>query len=220
MIVLGVSLGNWQGGRALEKQAVRDRLEAMRREPPANLGAQPGEAAVLELRSVVARGQWLPERRIYIDNRVRNRLPGYHVVMPLRIEGTAMHVLVNRGWMPAAPTRGEPAPVATPPGTVEISGTARIPPASPFRLGTATEEGRVWQNLELARYRAWSGLALQPVVIEQTSAADDGLVREWPAPDLGIDKHRGYALQWYALALLAAVLLVVFSRRRRPRDEA
>ncbi|HWR87335.1 MAG TPA: hypothetical protein VN277_02820, partial [Acidiferrobacterales bacterium] len=53
-------------------------------------------------------------------------------------------------------------------------------------------------------------LDLQPVLVQQTSVADDALVREWERPDLGIDKHRGYALQWYALAALTAVLLAFF----------
>jgi surfeit locus 1 family protein len=52
------------------------------------------------------------------------------------------------------------------------------------------------------------------VVLQQTNDASDGLVREWDRPDLGIDKHRGYALQWYSLAGLTAVLLLALSLKR------
>jgi cytochrome oxidase assembly protein ShyY1 len=55
---------------------------------------------------------------------------------------------------------------------------------------------------------------LQPIVIEQHSAAADGLVRDWPRPDTGIEKHESYALQWYSLAGLAVVLFIVLSFRR------
>jgi cytochrome oxidase assembly protein ShyY1 len=51
-------------------------------------------------------------------------------------------------------------------------------------------------------------------VIEQHSHADDGLLREWPRPDTGVEKHEAYALQWYALAGLAVVLFIVLSFRR------
>jgi cytochrome oxidase assembly protein ShyY1 len=44
--------------------------------------------------------------------------------------------------------------------------------------------------------------------------AGDGLVRDWPAPSLGIERHRGYAVQWYALALMAVIFFVVTGLRR------
>ena len=47
---------------------------------------------------------------------------------------------------------------------------------------------------------------LLPVVVEQTSAGEDGLVRRWPAPGAGADKHRIYMVQWYTFAALAAGL--------------
>jgi len=55
-----------------------------------------------------------------------------------------------------------------------------------------------------------------PVVIEQTAppVPDDGLVRAWPAPDFGIDKHRIYMVQWYAFAALAAALWLILNFRR------
>ena len=63
--------------------------------------------------------------------------------------------------------------------------------------------------------------ALADYYLQQTSAGHDGLVRDWPAPDAGIDRHRGYAFQWYALAALAAGLTAwyVFNETRRARRD-
>jgi cytochrome oxidase assembly protein ShyY1 len=72
----------------------------------------------------------------------------------------------------------------------------------------------VRQNLDIAAFAQETGLRLHPLVIEQHSAAPDGLVREWPRPDMGAEKHEGYAMQWYALAGLAVVLFVALSFRR------
>ena len=69
-----------------------------------------------------------------------------------------------------------------------------------LELSTQVTEGNVWQNLTLERYRAAVSIPLQPVVIQQENEVDDGLKREWSAPDLGIDKHYGYAFQWFAMA--------------------
>jgi surfeit locus 1 family protein len=49
-------------------------------------------------------------------------------------------------------------------------------------------------------------LAMQPVVVLQTGKAPDGLVRDWPKPDAGVNTHRAYALQWYVMAVLAVAL--------------
>jgi cytochrome oxidase assembly protein ShyY1 len=60
-------------------------------------------------------------------------------------------------------------------------------------------------------------IAVQPFVIQQESALDDGLVREWPAADYGIDRHYGYAFQWFALAATIAVFYTVTHVRKRKR---
>jgi cytochrome oxidase assembly protein ShyY1 len=70
--------------------------------------------------------------------------------------------------------------------------------------------------VDIGAYAAETGLKLAPIVIEQHSDADDGLVRDWPRPDLGIERHESYALQWYLFAGLAIVLLAVLSFRRVP----
>jgi len=40
-------------------------------------------------------------------------------------------------------------------------------------------------------------------------------VRDWPAPDFGVEKHRIYMFQWYAFAALALVLWLALNLRRR-----
>ena len=59
--------------------------------------------------------------------------------------------------------------------------------------------------------------ALAPFFVEQRSALDDGLLRDWPRPDSGVEKHEAYALQWYSLAALAVVLAAVFSFKKIER---
>ena len=76
----------------------------------------------------------------------------------------------------------------------------------------------MWQNLTLERYREVIPIAIQPFVIQQESAGapDDGLIREWPLPDAGVDKHYGYAFQWFALSVvILAFYLITHVRRNR-----
>jgi surfeit locus 1 family protein len=74
--------------------------------------------------------------------------------------------------------------------------------------------------VEVATFAAWSGLKLEPYVLEQHSPLADGLARNWPNPDAGAEKNESYALQWYSLAALSIVLFVVLSFRRARKPVA
>ena len=119
----------------------------------------------------------------------------------------------GRGWIAAPPRREQLPEVATPAGEVTIEGVHLVRFPRVMSAG-GRAEGRVWQNLEIEDFAAWSGLPMQSHAIEQHSALEDGLVRDWPRPDAGVDKHRSYALQWYSLAALCAVLALLFGFRR------
>jgi surfeit locus 1 family protein len=137
--------------------------------------------------------------------------------MPLALDGGKRHVLVNRGWVAGTRDRSRLPEVRTPAGTVEITGRATLPSARFLELAPGSTEGKVWQNLTLERYRQAVSIPLQPFVIQQESPLDDGLVREWDPPDLGIDKHYGYAVQWLALAVTTLVFYLVTHVKRRPQ---
>jgi len=66
----------------------------------------------------------------------------------------------------------------------------------------------------VATFAVWSGLLLEPYVLEQHSPLADGLARNWPLPDTGVAVHESYALQWYSLAALSVALFLVLSFRR------
>ena len=162
-------------------------------------------------RKVAARGRFDDAHTVFLDNKLRRGRPGYEVVTPLRMDGT--HVLVNRGWVAAGRRREELPQVPVPSGVVRVEGLALA--HLPRALAAGPEPGgKVRQNLEIDAFAKQTGLRLQPIVIEQHSPADDGLLREWPRPDAGVEKHASYALQWYSLAVLAVILLIALSIRR------
>jgi surfeit locus 1 family protein len=186
----GVVLGNWQAGKAAEKRA----------------------AAVAEER-LALRGEFLERYTVLLDNKVFRGRVGYHVVQPLKL-ADGRHVLVNRGWV-AAPAHREQLPqLRTPPGVHEVEGRVLDHFPRAYDPSGAPPAGRVWQNVELATFAAWSGLRLEPYVLEQHSPFPDGLTRNWPPADSGAQMHEAYALQWYALAALSVLLFVVLSLRR------
>lgn len=218
-IALAVALGLWQLGRAEEKQALRSRLERSAREPAIHVSARELAAGDVELRRVEARGTFEPRYMVLIDNRVRRGVAGYHVVMPLRLGDGSRYVLVNRGWIAATGDRSRLPEVFTPRGVVEVRGIALVPGERFLELSRQVAHGAVWQNLTIERYRKAMPIPIQPFVIQQDAAGapDDGLIREWAAPDFGIDRHYGYAVQWFALAALILVFYLVTHVRRTNR---
>jgi surfeit locus 1 family protein len=213
-IALAISLGDWQAGRAEEKLELGRRLDEGATGPVLSLSSVRLDGSVLEHRRVSARGRFVPRAMLLLDNKVLRGAAGYHVLTPLKLEGGGdLHVLVNRGWIAAGERSRLPA-IPTPETVQTIEGIAVTPSRRFFELAPEAVSGPLRQNLVPEREEKRLGLGLQPFVIEQTSDASDGLAREWERPDTGVDRHRGYALQWYSFAALAAVLYVVLSFKR------
>ena len=213
-IALAISLGNWQTRRAEEKLELGHRLDEGAKGPVLSVPPVRLDASALERRRVSARGRFVARSAVLLDNKVLHGAAGYHVLMPLKLEGSEdLHVLVNRGWIAAGERSRLPA-VPTPETVQTIEGIAVTPSRRFFELAPEAASGPLRQNLVPEREEKRLGLLLQPFVIEQTSDARDGLAREWQRPDSGVDRNRGYALQWYSFAALAAVLYVALSFRR------
>lgn len=218
------SLGRWQLGRAAEKEALQARIEQRSSEPVLDGASLRQEVSVDALlhRRVAARGRWLTDRTVFLDNRQMYGRPGFFVVTPLQLEGSGAVVLVQRGWVARNfEDRTRVPAIATPAALVEVQGRIAPPPSKLYEMGPA-EQGPIRQNLDLAQFRAETGLPLVPVSVQQTDAAADGLSRDWPQVNTGVEKHYGYAFQWFGLSALIAVLYVWFQivRRYFPRRTA
>ncbi len=226
LVAATVTLGNWQRHRAEEKQALRAQYELAAREPPMSLlaatASAPTDAAALRFRRVRVSGEFDARAQVLIDNKIHAGQPGYHVVTPLRLAG-GPYVLVDRGWVGAGARRSELPKAPAPAGAVTVEGRINIPPARYLELradGGDPAARPVWQNLDIARIAAASRLPLLPFIVEQTDGAGDGLVRDWPAPDFGIEQHRSYMVQWYAFGFLGCMFWLGLNwRDRDPRDE-
>lgn len=225
-IAATLALAHWQLGRAHEKEGLAARLAALSGDPAVTLPADAMKTEDLEWRRLTVRGRFEPRYAVFVDNRIRRGVAGYHVVMPLEIGsasggtkgGGGRYVLVNRGWIAGTGDRARLPQVRTPAETVEITGLAVTPSRRFLELSSqaAQGEGKVWQNLTLERYRQAFPIALQPILLQQESPLDDGLAREWDPPDLGMDRHYGYAFQWLALAVTILVFYLVTHVRRAP----
>ena len=213
-----VSFGMWQWNKAAAKEARQTLLDTRASESPVQLSAQTADAESLRFRRITVRGHYEPQHQILIDNRVHQERAGYHVITPLRIDGSEMRVLVNRGWISANGTRHIPS-VETPTAAVELQATAIVPGTRFFTLAPEPAGSGwqpVWQNLDLARYRQVVDFPLQPVVLQlDPQSSGGGFVRDWPRPDERIERHIGYAWQWFGFAAATIGIWLYFLFRPR-----
>ncbi|MDP1863096.1 MAG: SURF1 family protein [Thiobacillus sp.] len=217
--VLTLWLGNWQSERADTKRALQARFDAALEAAVIQAGGTLLDRDRVLYRRVEVEGTLDDAQTILLDNRVYNGVAGYHVLTPLRIQGSQLAILVNRGWVATGRSRDRLPQTPAPQGVIKLVGVATDPHSRYVELAHGTSQGRVWQNLDFERFAANYGTSLQPVLLLQSNQTEDGLVRDWPRPDTGVGMHVSYAFQWYSLATTLTVLWLVLNVKRHRDDD-
>lgn len=216
-VLMFVSLGRWQAGKGNRLEAELALMQARHALGAVRVGGTPVDAEQLRDAPIAVSGFYEPQRQFFIDNRQLDGQPGVHVITPLRLEGSEMRILVNRGWIGWTLGRGVLPVVDVPAGLVNVHGIASVPSTKKFFLmSEQTESARLWPRVDLARYASQSGQKVQPVVLLQNqNDAPDKLVRRWDPPEDRVAKHRGYAFQWFGMAAALLVFYLVASVRKK-----
>jgi len=213
VIGIGCSAGMWQLSRAEQKIRLGESLASRLAMPVLNANTTDLSLELATERRITARGRFIEEEAVWLENRPRP-IPegisnaaqaGFYLMMPLMLDGQKKVVWVNRGWAPRNNlNRVELPPISTPDANVVIEGVGFPHPGRVYELGQPTEtvsKPRIEQNFDLkkeAKLHQWDQLPF--IVRESSSDKSDGLVRNWPLPTNGVDRHYAYSFQWFALA--------------------
>ena len=221
-VVTFLALGVWQLGRAAEKRQQAIDLAAQGELAAFTLGPELVSPEPLRYRRLMATGTFDADGQILLEARRHAGKTGFHVVTPLRISGGDTRILVNRGWIPAD-AHGDPTPAPVPQGPLTVTGNTHIPapPALALHAGedAAIAWGGRWPYLTIDLYRATITHPVQPVVILSDPSDPAGFVRDWPKEMPKEGMHIGYAVQWFAFALIALAIWARLSLEGR-RGEA
>jgi surfeit locus 1 family protein len=221
---LFAGLGIWQLERADEKRALMETLSARDKLPPLVLRGLEKDPAALRYRKVEVSGQFESADQFFIENRRLGGKTGFHVITPLRLAGSDVRLLVNRGWVQAGPGNGLPENVETPKDPVHLVGVADVPSLPAMTLGggdSAAGWGKRWPYMTTGLFAATVNYPLQPFVLLQDPDSAHGFVRQWPREMPKEAMHIGYAIQWFAFALIAFGLYLKLSlERTAPREQS
>lgn len=215
-----VCLGWWQIGRAREKQALIDSF-ARGTQTSVELA---GDVTVDELpryQHVRAEGHYEPAHQVLLDNMPSSEgRPGYRVLTPFRRQGAERLLLVDRGWLPLGASRERLPPVSVSPEFRAVSGRLDQLPVPGVRVGEAGTPGDTrWPRLlnfpQQHDLEQALGQRVESRIVLLDPAAPDGYERVWrPALAMGPERHLGYAVQWFALALVSLAIFTALSLRR------
>ena len=214
VLVAGVtfSLGQWQLRRAAQKQNLQLAIEAQSNQSilKALDLADPDLLKDAVHRRATLKGVWRAEHTVFLDNRQMNGRTGLVAVTPLVLDGTGQIILVQRGWvLRNFADRTKLPDIQTPAGAVTVRGRIAPPPSKLYEFKGA-DSGRIRQNIDVAAFSREISLPLMTVSMVQMGPANEGLLRDWAAPNLGLDKHYGYAFQWFGLCALVVGLYIWF----------
>lgn len=228
VIALGCGAGFWQLSRANAKIALAANLLARQQMPilNANLGSWTLEEA--SERRMIARGQYLPEAAIWLDNRPKPisgssnaTQSGFYLMMPLRLENRDEVLWVNRGWAPRNNENRETLPpIKTPVGIISVEGIVFAHPGKVYELGDGKTidslgKPKIEQNFNLAAEGSMRGWNQAPFILrEEDTGVDDGLLRSWAPLTNGVDRHYAYAFQWFALAVCGFLFWLITGFRQ------
>ena len=232
VIAIGCGAGLWQLNRADTKIALAANLLARQQMPILSANAGPLSLEEASERRMIARGRFIPEAAVWLDNRPRP-IPrvgsnvsqsGFYLMMPYRLEGRDDILWVNRGWAPRNNENRETLPsVKTPASVVSIEGIVFAHPGKVYALGegnAAVETGkpRIEQNFNLGAEAQLHNWSQSPFILREIDTGiDDGLLREWAPLTTGVDRHYAYAFQWFALAFSGLLFWLISGLRQYRR---
>ena len=209
---LTFSLGQWQLRRAAQKQALMLAIESQSNQfilKSTDLAEFKNVKDAVH-RQATLKGVWRADHTVFLDNRQMNGKTGLIAITPLVLDGTGQVILVQRGWvLRNFANRAMLPDIKTPVGPVTVRGRIAPPPSKLYEFKGA-DSGRIRQNIDIGAFGIQTSLPLMPVSMVQTGPANEGLLRDWAAPNSGVDKHYGYAFQWFGLCALIVGLYAWF----------
>jgi surfeit locus 1 family protein len=206
-----IGLGTWQLQRLDWKRELIARAQSQLSAPTAPLPA--GDLAGLDFRRVSATGSYVHDAAFAFGFLAEGGRPGARLVTPFQLDDGRV-LLVDRGWLPEDLLPPNLPPDLQPSGRRTVEGVARW--RGEARRGWMTpadapEHGR-WYGWDVSAMAAALGLPLEPLVlVVERPEGPAGLLKAEPVTiDLPND-HLGYAITWYALALVLLAVYVGFS---------
>ncbi len=217
-LALLISLGFWQLDRADEKRAIEDQI--------ANASANSVELITdvdllggKEYRNVRLQGSYIKDKQFIYDNQIVDQIPGYYVLTPFVLKGDSRAILINRGFIPWNGRRDQIADIDIAEKITEVK-VQISKPVKRIELKTSQIKRDfpvLIQALDLAEMSAIASLDFANIVGLLSPESENGFVRKWEPYTGSIERHIGYAIQWFLMALVLSIIGVLLALKQRKK---
>ncbi|MEC8416590.1 MAG: SURF1 family protein [Pseudomonadota bacterium] len=143
---------------------------------------------------------------VFLDNQIQDKRVGYDVIVPVKTN--AGWVLVNYGWVSAPDMQRTLPTIKIDKGLLSFRGIVSVPGINPLITETNTQSlvfPALVQQIDFADLSQRLNRDLLPYVIQLTTD-DIAFVRDFRPVVMSPEKHLGYAVQWFGLAVAAAAI--------------
>lgn len=208
-----MALSAWQIGRGLEKNAEQEAFESQ-----AGFSSWSDGMEVRSFQKLKVAGQFEGARQVLLENIIINSRLGYYVLTPIRADNRAPLLLVNRGWFERSGSDMDMSLIDVPEGRITVHGRAGSLPKAGYRMGDSIPAGGGWPKFAvyptLDEVASALGEPVQPFVLLMDPEDEYGFFRHWVPEEMGPGRHYAYALQWFAMGVVLAGLLLWNYRKR------
>ncbi len=217
-VPLLLSLGGWQLQRAEQKRVWLQQLDEA---PATTVNGALERLEHYDWVPVRLEIELVPLKIFLLDNRTRQGRAGYEVVVPIRVDEGSWW-LASLGWV-AAPARREQLPeVELARRWLRAEGVLSRPLESVTLAASQVEPGwpRRIQSLDLKQIREALAVPVEPLLLHLKTVVSEAILpRAKIYTGIEPERHIGYAVQWFGLALALVVWLVWVGRKERQEAE-
>ena len=216
-----IKAGFWQLDRAEQKRQIQSALASLKIESAIDY-LKLEKLQFESFRNVTAIGRFMPEI-FFLDNQIHQGQFGYEVIQPMRLSSFDI-VLISRGWIKGDLDRRILPSIQTPKLEIEVNGYLYQPSENiqlddlvlddgwPKRMQTADVD-------TLYKILDGSGVNKYQYLLRLDSSSVGALQNHWQILRTGPEKHIGYAVQWFSMAVLLLVLFLWVSSSKEKMSE-
>ncbi len=217
-LALLITLGFWQLDRADEKRAIEDQVANAN----ANIAELITDVDLLsekEYYHVHLQGSYIKDKQFIYDNQIVDQIPGYYVLTPFVLKGNSRAILINRGFIPWNGRRDQIADIDIGAEITEV----KVQISKPVkRIELKADQIKpdfpvLIQALDLVKMSAIASLDFASIVGLLSPESENGFVRQWEPYTGSIERHIGYAIQWFLMALVLSIIGVLLALKQRKK---
>ena len=213
-----VSLGFWQLERADEKRGIEASIKQANTGSVELIKKEEGLQSK-EYYEVRLQGKYLSDKQFIYDNQIVDQVSGYYVLTPYALEGQSKSILINRGFIPWNGRRDKLADIVIGQETreikVQISKPIKRMELKPSEVGIQFPV--LIQSIDLQDMADRAKVDFSSVIGLLDASASNGFIRKWEPYTGSIEKHIGYAVQWFLMALVLAIIGIRIAIKQRKK---